>query len=190
MQEAVKQAPNDEHAAPTYRHRDEHAAHGGERVPSTLRQWANRDWQKTARGPNGSLRMKLVPPQPPGRMTRKARAFESEIVQLRLQGYTLEAIRQALAGAGVNVSISTVRREALRHAAPTPGPGAAAVTLAGSNSPNGPPRREFAAPGLAPAPAAAISLAESPPMRSGREVAEEFMRDRIANPLIRSKERQ
>ena len=43
--------------------------------------------------------------QPPGRITRKARDLEADVVQLRAQGYTLEAIRQALAGAGVHVSI-------------------------------------------------------------------------------------
>jgi hypothetical protein len=69
--------------------------------------------------------------QPPGRITRKTRDFEAEIVQLRAQGYTLEAIRQALAGAGVHVSINTVRREAIRHAAPNP------VAAAGAHAPGG-----------------------------------------------------
>jgi hypothetical protein len=70
--------------------------------------------------------------QPPGRITRKTRDFEAEIVQLRAQGYTLEAIRQALAGAGVHVSINTVRREAIRHAAPNP-----VAAAAGADAPGG-----------------------------------------------------
>jgi len=60
--------------------------------------------------------VKLIPLVPPGRITRKARDFGAEIVQLRAQGYTLDAIRQALAGAGVQVSISTVRRETTKNA--------------------------------------------------------------------------
>jgi len=54
--------------------------------------------------------MGLVPPHPPGRLTRKARAFQAKIAQLRPQGYTLESIRQALAAAGIHVSLSTVGR--------------------------------------------------------------------------------
>jgi len=64
--------------------------------------------------------VKLAPLVPPGRITRKARDFGAEIVQLRAQGHTLDAIRHALAGAGVQVSISTVRRDATRHAVQAP----------------------------------------------------------------------
>ena len=60
--------------------------------------------------------MKLAPKHPPGRQTRKARAFEAEIRQLRAEGYTFESIRAALADAGVQVSRSTVQREAARQA--------------------------------------------------------------------------
>lgn len=64
--------------------------------------------------------MKLAPTDPPGRITRKARAFASEILQFRAQGYTFEAIREALAGAGVHVSNSTVQREVARAAGRPP----------------------------------------------------------------------
>ena len=46
----------------------------------------------------------LLPTQVPGRLTRKARHYLTQIVQLRAQGYTLEAIQQALADVGVSVS--------------------------------------------------------------------------------------
>jgi len=58
--------------------------------------------------------VKLVPIRPPGPNARKARAYESDILQLRAQGYTFEAIREALAAAGVHVSNSTVQREVAR----------------------------------------------------------------------------
>lgn len=64
--------------------------------------------------------MKLLPNEPPGRITRKAREFEDEIARLYAQGYTLAAIRRALAAVGVDVSITTVRREMKRRPAPVP----------------------------------------------------------------------
>ncbi len=64
--------------------------------------------------------MNLVPVRPPGANARKARAFAADIARLRAQGYTFEAIREALAGAGVRVSNSTVQREAARAAAERP----------------------------------------------------------------------
>jgi hypothetical protein len=56
----------------------------------------------------------LNPANPPGRQTRKARAFEADIRQLRAQGYTFQAIKETLAKSGVLVSKSTVQREAGR----------------------------------------------------------------------------
>lgn len=64
--------------------------------------------------------MNLVPVRPPGPNARKARAFAADIARLRAQGYTFEAIREALASAGVLVSNSTVQREAARAAAERP----------------------------------------------------------------------
>lgn len=49
-----------------------------------------------------------VPRRPPGRSTRRTRAYAQQMRQLRAEGYTFEAIREALADAGVNVSNSTV----------------------------------------------------------------------------------
>ena len=58
--------------------------------------------------------MQLTPKLPPGRANRKARHYADQVRRLRAEGYTLEAIREALCDAGVAVSLSTVRREANR----------------------------------------------------------------------------
>lgn len=55
--------------------------------------------------------MVLIPKRPPGRLSRKARAYADDIRRLYAEGYTLEAIREALAEQGVQVSKSTVQRE-------------------------------------------------------------------------------
>lgn len=129
--------------------------------------------------------MRLVPTQPPGRSTRKARDFETEIVQLRAQGYTLEAIRSALANAGVLVSISTVRREATRAAGPQ-----ALGPVTESPATSAPVPSSPFAPSTAAAPATSVAAPGLPQRRRGKEIAEVFMRDRITNPLIRAKEQR
>lgn len=122
--------------------------------------------------------IQLLPTEPPGRATRKARRFEAQIARLRTEGYSLAAIRRALAGAGVQVSISTVRREAIRSVI-------SAATVAG-------------APGLASVlpqttgtdvrrPADALGSAALPEV-SGKDQAEAFLRRQITNPLLRMKE--
>ena len=126
--------------------------------------------------------MRLVPTHPPGRSTRKARDFETEIAQLRAQGYTFEAIRNALANAGVHVTISTVRREANRAAVPHPVKPATTVTSA--SVPSAHPMTKTT--GVAPA--APVTTSVHQERRNGKEVAEVFMRSQITNPLIRSKE--
>jgi hypothetical protein len=113
--------------------------------------------------------MTLHPPRPPGRSTRKARAFHAEIGQLRAQGYTFEAIREALAAAGVMVSKSTVQREAARHA-----------TRAACVHPRA----------ATQAPAAPIDTPVRPGLRSGKDLAEDFVRSRITNPLLRTREQR
>ncbi len=113
--------------------------------------------------------MKLVPKDPPGRSTRRARGFAADIGQLRAQGYTLEAIREALAEAGVNVSKSTVQREVARAAK---GPGIARDWRTNS--------------GPAPMPVALGIRTEADP-RSGREIAEAFTATQNTNPLFRSR---
>lgn len=118
--------------------------------------------------------MKLVPKDPPGRSTRRARGFAADIGQLRAQGYTFEAIREALAEAGVKVSKSTVQREMARLAS-TSSSGFVAVT-------------ELSLPvsGVASAPSPATpSIATD--LRSGKEIAEAFAGSRITNPLFRAR---
>ncbi len=61
-----------------------------------------------------SAEQRLIPRRPPGRCHRKARPFSAEIRRLRAEGYSFDVIREALAEAGVVVSISTVQREAAR----------------------------------------------------------------------------
>ena len=126
--------------------------------------------------------MRLVPTQAPGRGSRKARDYGTEIVQLRSQGYTLEAIRVALANAGVHVTISTVWREAnratvLQRDKPVAGPSATR-----------PPPPDADAATIASASPSSTATQARPGRRKGMEVAEVFMRGQITNPLIRSKE--
>jgi hypothetical protein len=127
--------------------------------------------------------MKLTPRTAPGRSTRKARAYASEIVRLHAEGHSCEAIRQALHDIGVQVSGSTVQREVARHAsrkrsspARTPASFPAPVARSPPHAPSPPP------PTQPPARTA------SPALRHGRDIVEEFFKDRIDNPLIRSKD--
>lgn len=48
------------------------------------------------------------------------RGLVSEIARLRAEGYTIRAIHQALADAGVEVGWATVQREVARFAKPSP----------------------------------------------------------------------
>ena len=139
--------------------------------------------------------MNLVPVRPPGPNSRKARAYVHEILQLRAQGYTFEAIREALAGAGVHVSNSTVQREVARCAghlpAFDPGP-----LVAGGQRPQEAPT-PAGAPGLS-APSAALPA--SPPVApldcpisrvraiGSKEDAEAFFAAHDSNPLFHAKE--
>lgn len=129
--------------------------------------------------------VKLVPPGPPGRITRKARDFEGDIVQLRAQGYTLDAIRQALEAAGVQVSVSTVRRESLRGGRAVPSPlgtsSRSRVDLPGAVLQDADP---------VGAPGGVVNDTASPAWLKGRDVAEAYMRDHITNPLSRAKEKR
>lgn len=135
--------------------------------------------------------MKLAPTEPPGRITRKARHFEAEIAQLRAQGYTLAAICRSLAAAGVHVSISTVRREANRQAAPVPiAPLRAHPAAVLSTSPT-----VISVPIAAPATAATAATAAAATLSAGlpdppsaKDLAEAFARSKSTNPLVRAKE--
>jgi len=59
--------------------------------------------------------MSLQTRRPPGHAKRKALIFAADIMSLRGQGHSFSAIREALEDAGIRVSISTVRREAMRE---------------------------------------------------------------------------
>ena len=118
--------------------------------------------------------MRLNPKRPPGRSTRKALAFASEIARLHVDGYSCEAIRQALADAGVTVSRATVIREVSRI------------------SKDGPPH--FAAGQPAPAAGTVASRAATTPVlppssgwRSGKDIAAAWIQGRITNPLLQSR---
>ena len=140
--------------------------------------------------------MNLVPIRPPGPAIRKARAFSGDIVRLRSQGYTFEAIREALAAAGVHVSNSTVQREVARAA--RPGVAASSVVLPDVRgvSPEAPMGsadaqdkvRAAAKPTATPpahGPNSPSIFANGP---SGEDVAKAFMATQITNPFLREKE--
>jgi hypothetical protein len=107
---------------------------------------------------------------------------------LRAQGYTFEAIRQALAAAGVHVSNTTVQREVARTSkslATAPAEQSVRWPVDGpSNATSTPPPvlHEAAAPSTnSPDTTAAVD------MRSGKEIAEAFANGRITNPLVRAR---
>jgi hypothetical protein len=59
--------------------------------------------------------MQLQPRRQPERIDRKASAYVSEILRLRAEGYTFEAIREALADVGIELSTSALCRETRRR---------------------------------------------------------------------------
>jgi hypothetical protein len=118
----------------------------------------------------------LTPKRPPGRLNRKALAFAPDIQRLHWQGHSCEAIRQALAEAGLTVSRSTVTREVARQAKRRQPD----QTISGGLAP----------PAERPSPpeqtSAALSTLASDP-RSGREIAKAWVADRNPNPLFRAR---
>jgi hypothetical protein len=129
--------------------------------------------------------MKLLPTRPPGSNARKARAFAAEIRHLRAQGYTFEAIREALAGAGIHVSNSTVQREVARAIQ-----GEAAHTWSIADRSRDLPTAQ---PQVAAPSEPQVTLPDvcaSPGRSSGKDIAADFMGTRITNPLFRPKEKQ
>lgn len=144
-----------------------HALH---RERSESAQGPHSERPETAQGLHNDQASTLRPAAPPGRSTRKARAFTFQMRELRAQGYTFEAIRQALASAGVHVSNATVQRE-LRRAVrarlmPLP---------AQTPSPKTPHMAD---------PTAAVRPIDP---RSGKEIAEAFHAQHVSNPLLRVK---
>jgi hypothetical protein len=124
--------------------------------------------------------MSLQPRRPPGHGSRKALAYALDIVRLRAEGHSLAAIREALEDAGVVVSISTVHREALRTDTTKPS--------AKPQSPGTPPRLVASTASSADRSGAPIGStaprSTSSPL-PGKGIAEEFMRNRVTNPLLR-----
>jgi hypothetical protein len=158
---------------------------GTAHLPPTSEQRPTTERTPTAPSPTTAL----VPLQPPGRLTRKARHYADQIVQLRAQGHTLEAIRQALLAVGVQVDISTVRREALRPsssapslASPPPAPSAPSPAPAAGA---GPPAA-LASSGAATAAHSPLPGVSGP--TSAKDRAEAFVRSKSDNPLVRAKE--
>lgn len=129
--------------------------------------------------------MKLVPTDPPGRSSRKAKRFAQDMRELRSQGYTFEAIRMALAAVGVHVSNATVQREVARATKAASSAQGAGLGVRPDESPSVPTSPQVSA---APPPTTAPQVSSvEPDMRSGKEIAEAFASSRITNPLARAR---
>lgn len=119
--------------------------------------------------------MSLQTRRPPGHAKRKALTYAADIVNLRGQGHSYSAIREALEDAGVLVSISTVRREVLKGTStaaalkPAVDPSALQVGPATRGKATSPVTSPHPAPSTTPLP--------------GKAIAEEFMRGRSTNTL-------
>ena len=110
---------------------------------------------------------KLMPRHVPSRRVAKACRYQPEITRLYLEGYTCEAILEALADVGVQVSESTLRRELKRRPLPR-----LTGTLPAQNAAN----------------TSQLLSGQSMAMndeRSGKDIAESFIRGRITNPPFR-----
>jgi hypothetical protein len=119
--------------------------------------------------------VKLNPKRPVGRPNRKALPYESEIARLRLEGYSCEAIWEALLEVGLTLSRSSVKREVARLAHRAP---AASKSVVAS------PMTQPPAPAATSAPSA---MSPAKPSLPGKEVAAAWMKDRITNPLLRAR---
>ena len=123
--------------------------------------------------------MQLQPKRPPGRADRKAGAYACEIVRLRIEGYTFEAIREALAEVGIELSECALRREVRRHQKQS-------VRAAQAVWPPPPALHASSLPEPVPQ-----GLATGPPPSigaTGREIAEAFFNANPSNPLFPPKE--
>lgn len=130
--------------------------------------------------PKHAERMDLTPKLPPGRASRKALAFSADIHRLRAAGYSFEAIRLALLDAGVTVGRTTVKREAAKGRAIALAP-IAPIT----------PQRPAPRPSVTPPGAGDVVIEPASYVgdaRSGKEIAEAFMKGRIGNSLLRKEQ--
>jgi hypothetical protein len=120
--------------------------------------------------------VQLQPKHPPGRKSRKVRAFATEIHRLQADGYTCDEIREALADVGVVVSRSTVQREAARALQRTKHTNATVAAAVATS--------RQAAPQIdrEPVPPSPRPHADDP--RTARQIAEDFMKGQVTNPLL------
>ena len=119
----------------------------------------------------------LQPLRPAGNAQRKALARASEIQQLRAEGYSIEAIREALEAEGLKVSWSTVQREASRSGR--------ALNVRPNRTPdqtNG----DALLPGT-PLPETQRGTPLNQDTRSPQVIAAEFMKGVNTNPLLQPK---
>jgi len=125
--------------------------------------------------------MELQPKRQPGRADRKAAAYAVEILRLRSAGYTYEAIREALAEVGIELSTSALRREVRRPRVRS--------KVAPSGLPSAP--RAAAAPTVSTPPPVSSPPAPSPavpPGSHGHDIAEAFFNANPSHPLVHTKE--
>ena len=130
---------------------------------------------------HGDVILELHPRRPPGRIDRKAAVYASEIARLRSDGYTYEAIREALADVGVELSTSALRREVRRlrkHHVGTP--------LVPQWVPQSLPRTP--ANSMSTAPLTPVVPRPAPAGSSGHDIAEAFFSAHPSNPLLRTQE--
>ncbi len=131
--------------------------------------------------------MTIAPSTSPGRSNRKARDYNSDIHRLREAGYTFASIHEALLQAGVQVSRTTVKREAarppqadlgMRVSADVANPEALGSghfgdSVIASSKCEGPANRSKVE---------TRSYADD--TRTGMQIVDEFMRGRTSNPLL------
>ncbi len=122
--------------------------------------------------------MKLQPKQPPARKSRKVRPYADEITRLQADGYTCEEIRVALADVGVVVSRSTVQREAARALQRRHAMGSTPTNPTLASAPATPPNDRSH---VHPSP-----RLQAVDPRTARQAAEDFMKDQVTNPLLRT----
>jgi hypothetical protein len=111
--------------------------------------------------------------------------YASEIARLRCAGYTYEAIREALADIGVELSTSALRRE-VRRLRKHP---VAAPPRPRSEPEWGPDAASQISANAALAPWLLSPLRRAAPVdSSGHDIAEAFFHAHPSNPLLRNKE--
>jgi hypothetical protein len=117
----------------------------------------------------------LTPSLPPGRANRKALRFGADIIRLRQEGYTFSAIRLALLEAGLDVGLTTIKREAARG-----------LPVVASQFPSAThPEPISTARVVNPQTAGGLHSRDA---RTGRDIAEAFFDAHPSNPLFSSQE--